>query len=39
MTKKIIVLLFCMALLVACGKKGDLEYKESKKLINTSIIS
>ena len=39
MTKKIIVLLFCMALLVACGKKGDPKYKDSKKLIKTSAIS
>ncbi len=38
MTKKIILLLFCTILLVSCGKKGDPEYKKSKKIINTSII-
>ena len=38
MIKKIILLFFCITLLVACGKKGDPEYKNSKKLIRTSII-
>ncbi len=38
MIKKIILLFFCITLLVACGKKGDPEYKDSKKLIKTSII-
>ena len=38
MIKKIIVLFFCITLLAACGKKGDPEYKNSKKLIRTSII-
>ena len=38
MIKKIILLFFCITLLVACGKKGDPKYKDSKKLIKTSII-
>ena len=38
MIKKIILLFFCITLLVACGKKGDPEYKNSRKLIKTSII-
>ena len=39
MIKKIILLFFCITLLVACGKKGDPKYKDSKKLIKTSIIA
>ena len=39
MVKKIILLFFCITLLVACGKKGDPKYKDSKKLIKTSAIS
>jgi len=30
MIKKIILLFFCITLLVACGKKGDPEYKVKK---------
>ena len=36
--KKIILLLFFIILLASCGKKGDPEYKESKNLIQTTII-
>ncbi len=39
MIKKTIVLFFCITLLAACGKKGDLEYKDSKYLIKTPVIS
>jgi len=39
MIKKIILMFFCITLLVACGKKGEPEYKDSKKLIKTSVIS
>ena len=39
MIKKIILLFFCITLLISCGKKGDPEYKDSKKLIKTSIIA
>ena len=38
MIRKIIVLFFCTTLLFSCGKKGDPEYKESKKLIQTTLI-
>ena len=38
MIKKIIVLFFCTTLLFSCGKKRDPEYKESKKLIQTTLI-
>ena len=38
MIRKIIILFFCITLLFACGKKGDPEYKESKKLIQTTLI-
>jgi len=38
MIKKIILLFFCITLLVACGKKGDPKYEDSRKLIKTSII-
>ena len=36
MIKKIILLFFCITLLVACGKKGDPEYKndQSKVIIH-----
>tara|TARA_Y100001960_G_C14478951_1_gene730815 strand:+ start:35 stop:154 length:120 start_codon:yes stop_codon:yes gene_type:complete len=39
MIKKIILLFFCITLLISCGKKGDPEYKDSKKLIKTSVIA
>ena len=39
MIKKIILLFFCITLLVACGKKGDPKYKDSKYLIKTQVIS
>ena len=39
MIKKIIVLFFCITLLAACGKKGEPEYKDSKYLIKTPVIS
>ena len=38
MIKKIIILFFCTTLLFSCGKKSDPEYKESKKLIQTTLI-
>ena len=38
MIKKItLVLLFC-CVVASCGKKGDPEYKESKKELNTKTI-
>ena len=39
MIKKIILLFFCITLLAACGKKGEPEYKDSKYLIKTQVIS
>jgi len=36
--KKIILLFFCIILLASCGKKGDPVYKESRNLIQTTII-
>ena len=38
MIKKIIILFFCATLLFSCGKKSDPKYKESKKLIQTTLI-
>ena len=38
MIRKIIILFFCTILLFSCGKKSDPEYKESKKLIQITMI-
>ena len=38
MIRKIILLFFCITLLFSCGKKADPEYKESRKLIQTTMI-
>ena len=38
MTKKIILILFCIVLLNYCGKKGDPEYKETRNIKNQLII-
>ncbi len=35
MIKKIIIILFCSTIVFSCGKKGDPEYKESIKTINS----
>ena len=37
MTKKIILILFCSVFIFSCGKKGDPEYKETKKIETQSI--
>ena len=37
MTKKIILILFCSVLIFSCGKKGDPEYKETKRIETKSI--
>ena len=34
MTKKIILLLFCVTLLMSCGKKADPEYEGYNIIIN-----
>ena len=39
MINKIIVVLFCLAMLFSCGKKADPEYKESKTTTLKSIKS
>jgi len=39
MIRKIIILFFCATLLFSCGKKSDPEYKESKKLIQITMIA
>ena len=37
--KKIIILTFLLSIiLVACGKKGDPVYKDSKKLVETKMV-
>ena len=38
MIKKILLILLCSLALISCGKKGDPEYKESKKEFNTKTI-
>ena len=38
MIRKIIILFFCATLLFSCGKKSDPKYKESKKLIQITMI-
>jgi hypothetical protein len=38
MIKKIILILFCSIIVFSCGKKGDPEYKESLKIINSEKI-
>jgi len=38
MIRKIIILFFCTTLLFSCGKKSDPEYKQSKKLIQITMI-
>ena len=37
MTKKIILILFCSVLIFSCGKKGDPEYKETKRIERDNI--
>ena len=36
--KYIVIMFFLIAMLVSCGKKGDPVYKESKILIQTTMI-
>ena len=38
MIKKIILALLLCGMIISCGKKGDPEYKESKKEFNTKTI-
>ena len=38
MIKKTLLILLCSLALISCGKKGDPEYKESKKEFNTKTI-
>ena len=38
MTKKTILITFIFFILISCGKKGDPEYKESKKMIELDNI-
>ena len=37
MIKKISLIFFCYCLVVSCGKKGDPEYKEPKKKLNSKL--
>ena len=38
MIKKITLSLLLCCILISCGKKGDPEYKESSKKINTQLL-
>ena len=38
MTKKTILITFIFFILISCGKKGDPEYKESKKTQIQNIL-
>ena len=38
MIKKTILLIILCCLIISCGKKGDPEYKESKKMIGLDNI-
>ena len=39
MIRKIALILFCLTLMISCGKKADPEYKETKIKIKTVKIS
>ena len=38
MSKKIIIIVICLYFAVACGRKGDPEYKEANNIKTESII-
>jgi len=39
MAKKTILITFIFFILISCGKKGDPEYKESKKISNSEYLN